>query len=583
MRLGTTGKLSSVLLLVLLGSVLCNEGSSTEPSADDPSADDHSSIEAHKGGGVASHVVAPICGAFMVAVILINFFEKCGLSFIPESAVVIVVGMCLGFILLSSSSKHKIWEDEIFGELNATVLNLILLPLIIFESGWSLRTKDFASQFPYILIFAVIGSVISMLTVGSLICATSQYHGLENSRVAFIFAALIAATDPVATLSTYSSLKVEPLLNIMVFGESTINDAVAITLFNVLNDDSIMVGSDGNSPPTGELVLQMTLGVLKQFFGSAGLGLGLGIVYVLVLRFVHMRHSQALEILFIAMSCFLTFAIAEGVCHLSGIMAVLFCSIFMGIYARPHLSREGSMLTTFYIKQCATLADLGVFLLVGINVVNVDSKGLSFSLWVMLFCLVARAVSTFPLGLMANGIKTCHASIQQRRGEEKESHYLSGKHLFMMWHAGLRGAIALVLCLELGDWVDTVASPDTRAMLRNCTFFLIFVFLLVFGGTTEMMLRLLRIPLGKDMPHDYLYTTSILGCTDKVFTTMNERVFEPVLIGDERLDSMVDEAEKDLEVEAVLDHIMNSSGRSLKGYRHLMEPVPDEDETTESE
>jgi hypothetical protein len=29
---------------------------------------------------------------------------------------------------------------------------------------------------------------------------------------------LIAATDPVATLATYASLKVDPVLNVMVFG-----------------------------------------------------------------------------------------------------------------------------------------------------------------------------------------------------------------------------------------------------------------------------------------------------------------------------------------------------------------------------
>ena len=32
-------------------------------------------------------------------------------------------------------------------------------------------------------------------------------------------------------------------------------------------------------------------------------------------------------------------------------------------------------------------------------------------------------------------------------------------------HAGLRGAIALVLCWELGDWVDEIEGSGTKEML----------------------------------------------------------------------------------------------------------------------
>ena len=38
--------------------------------------------------------------------------------------------------------------------------------------------------------------------------------------------ALISATDPVATLSVFSTLDVPPLLYNIVFGESVLNDAV---------------------------------------------------------------------------------------------------------------------------------------------------------------------------------------------------------------------------------------------------------------------------------------------------------------------------------------------------------------------
>lgn len=46
-----------------------------------------------------------------------------------------------------------------------------------------------------------------------------------------MLSALIAATDPVATLSVFAKLKVHPVLNSFTFGESILNDAVAIVIF----------------------------------------------------------------------------------------------------------------------------------------------------------------------------------------------------------------------------------------------------------------------------------------------------------------------------------------------------------------
>ena len=50
---------------------------------------------------------------------------------------------------------------------------------------------------------------------------------------ALLFGSLISAVDPVATLSIMGNdeLNVDPLLYSLVFGESVLNDAIAISLF----------------------------------------------------------------------------------------------------------------------------------------------------------------------------------------------------------------------------------------------------------------------------------------------------------------------------------------------------------------
>lgn len=50
------------------------------------------------------------------------------------------------------------------------------------------------------------------------------------SGCSFAFGSLISAVDPVATIAIFNALNVDPVLNMLVFGESILNDAVSIVL-----------------------------------------------------------------------------------------------------------------------------------------------------------------------------------------------------------------------------------------------------------------------------------------------------------------------------------------------------------------
>lgn len=52
----------------------------------------------------------------------------------------------------------------------------------------------------------------------------------KNPPRSFAFGSLISAVDPVATIAIFNALNVDPVLNMLVFGESILNDAVAIVL-----------------------------------------------------------------------------------------------------------------------------------------------------------------------------------------------------------------------------------------------------------------------------------------------------------------------------------------------------------------
>eukprot|EP00927_Polykrikos_kofoidii_P018198 TRINITY_DN18390_c0_g1_i1.p1 TRINITY_DN18390_c0_g1~~TRINITY_DN18390_c0_g1_i1.p1 ORF type:complete len:701 (-),score=118.49 TRINITY_DN18390_c0_g1_i1:171-2273(-) len=479
----------------------------------------------------AKDIVAPVSAAYMLVFVVGNFLHVSHLTFLPESLATVFVGMVLGWGMHWGMGA-EFASEKLEGFINSMILNLFLLPSIIFESGWSLRRRDFISQLAYIVIFAVGGTTISMVAVGSLILYFGDQYQITHPRTALCFASLISAVDPVATLATFAHLNVDPLLNILVFGESVINDAVAIVLFDVLNDDKVMGKPGSPFPDTMRLAASITKGVCILMFGSMALAAALCFVYVLVLRFGKMWYSPAFQILFIFVSCFFSYSVAQSV-GLSGIVTVLFNSVFMSTYARPHLSSEGALLASFLLKQMATLADTAVFLFVGVSVVFVNDFGLTFAVYLMPFCLIGRAAAIFPLGLLVNFIK----GLVARRLPAEQKLVLTPRHMVMMWHAGLRGGIALSLVLDLGDWVDALDGQGTKSLLRNATFLLIGVFLLVFGGSTEAMLNWLGLPMGDSVDKDALFyeegdKTSL---TYAFFSRINRKFIMSLLVGSERM------------------------------------------------
>lgn len=414
---------------------------------------------------LAASLVVPSTGIFLVCILIGNMLTLTRWTkWIPESLATLCASILLGLFFRELMSRDMI-EGETFTLVNSVMLNLFLLPIIIFQSGYNLRRHDFMSQFEYILIFAILGTLISTFFIAFVSYGLAQlgWHEITDLRSNFAFAALISAVDPVATLSTYAKLGVDPLLNIMVFGESTINDAVAIVLFNVINDhwDNLSY-------------LGAAWRICVLLFGSMGFGILLSTCLVCFMRLSRMTGHTHGEVLYVWTSAFFIFALAETL-HFSGIIANLFAGIIFGIYGKRHLSEKGQIICDSYLALCAATADNCVFVLCGTSTALMTStRGYIFGLLAVVMCLVARVFSVFPCGLIANGLK----------GVQGEPNTLSWQKLVMMWHSGLRGGIALVLALEVnGEW-----CPH-KATIVNGTFVVICTCLFFLGGSTEVMLK----------------------------------------------------------------------------------------------
>jgi NhaP-type Na+/H+ or K+/H+ antiporter len=466
---------------------------------------------------IANKIVLPASAIFLLIILLSRVFGQSKyLSFLPDSVTIIMASMMLG-VGVRKAIQWGYIDFHQFTLINSVVLNLFLLPIIIFNSGWALNKRNFVSQIEHVHIFAVFGTLISTFTVGGLsyILATKGWHKVTDFRSNMVFGALISAVDPVATLSTYAKLglpETQPLLHTLVFGESAINDAVAIVIFDVVNegwDDLSLVNSSGK--------------IAKLLGGSLFVGVFVAGLMMFLMKKARLKGDTQHEILFLHMSAYCMFAIAESL-HLSGIIAGLFGGMLFGTYGPCLLTKEGNELATEFLEISGMSADTWVFILCGTSTALLNKQdGVLFGMIGVILCLIARGISVPSCSLVCNFIK------KNKFGEGK-TQMITPAHQIMMWHGGLRGGIALVLALE----VDATWCQFKGAIL-NGTFLIICTLLLMLGSTTELLLKKVGLQpddddAGKqeppaDMWSEDFYTARVCAAIDPLV--------RPILVGHE--------------------------------------------------
>jgi sodium/hydrogen exchanger-like protein 6/7 len=174
------------------------------------------------------------------------------------------------------------------------------------------------------LTFAFAGTFISAWTLGIVIWlwALTPFEALNITFVeAISVGATLSATDPVTILAIFNAYKVDPKLYTVIFGESILNDAVAIVMFETARQ------FHGPHQATfGSLV--KGIGVfLLVFTVSLVIGVFVGIATALLLKHTYMRRFPGIESCFILLVAYASYLFSNG-SHMSGIFWPLFQTLF---------------------------------------------------------------------------------------------------------------------------------------------------------------------------------------------------------------------------------------------------------------
>nr|XP_007154088.1 hypothetical protein PHAVU_003G089800g [Phaseolus vulgaris]ESW26082.1 hypothetical protein PHAVU_003G089800g [Phaseolus vulgaris] len=345
---------------------------------------------------------------------------------------------------------------------NYSLLSFLDLPL-------SLYSKPFFSNFGAIVTFAIFGTFLASIVTGVLVYLGGLMYLMY--RLPFVeclmFGALISATDPVTVLSIFQELGTDVNLYALVFGESVLNDAMAISLYRTMTVIK--------THPSGQNFFMVVVRFLETFVGSMSAGVGYSGLDI--------DNLQNLESCLFVLFPYFSYMLAEGL-GLSGIVSILFTGMVMKHYTFSNLSRSSQRFVSSFFELISSLAETFVFIYMGFDIAMEKHSWshVGFIFFSIIFIGIARAVNVFSCAYLVNLVRPAYRQIPR-------------KHQKALWYSGLRGAMAFALALQS---IHDLPDGHGQTILTATTAIVVLTVLLI-GGSTGTMLEALQV-VGSDSP-----------------------------------------------------------------------------------
>jgi CPA1 family monovalent cation:H+ antiporter len=375
---------------------------------------------------------------------------------VPYTVALVVLGVVAGAVL------------PLDVQVTPEIVLLVLLPGLVFEAALRIDIDDFRRTFGGAVLLAAPGVLVSAAIVAAVLAVAT---GLPV-ELGFVVGAMVAATDPVAVVSTFRQLGSPRRLATLIESESLFNDGTALVVFTVA-----VAAVLGPVTPGGIVVSVVTIIVF-----STGIGLAVGWV---ASRLIASVDDHLVELTLSVGAAYGTYLVADRL-NQSGIIATVVAGLLIGNHARRvgMSPRSLEALDTVW-EFFAFLLTAVTFLLIGLAIGLGDvASALPWIAWGIVAILVGRAVVVY---LLLGGASRLVLGRGHRHG-------LPIAWLHILFWGGLRGAVAIAMALSL-----PVDFPR-RDLLQAITFGIVLFTLLVQGTTVEWLID--RVGVGRPLPDE---------------------------------------------------------------------------------
>jgi CPA1 family monovalent cation:H+ antiporter len=353
--------------------------------------------------------------------------------------------------------------------LNDTLLKGVLC-FLLFRGSVRVSWRVLRDQRWLIGWLAFAGTTASCFLTGGIVYSVlSAFDIPVTLSQALLFGALIASTDPVASLAILSKIGLPQKLETVVDGESLLNDGVAVVLFTIFAASAIEDG-EISVAAAGAIFVQEVLG-----------GALLGLTGWMIIHYLMLRSNAYSTGLLITLGIVTSmYDIAQHL-EISGPIATVIAGLLSGNITAPRMNEDMRAPIRIFWTGLDNVLNALLFVFVGFHVVLINPvenviPGIP-GLVSIVAVLIARAISVSAIVGGLNLLNLIRADF-------------FGLTQLLTW-SGLRGGLSLALAVSLPD------SP-WKPLIMNMTFAAV-VFSIVVQGLTirrifssERLVNLLR-------------------------------------------------------------------------------------------
>jgi len=374
---------------------------------------------------------------------------------LPYTLLLLIMGAILGAVGCATGLGMLTRSLRQWVHLNPpTIFFFVFLAPLIFEAAYATEWHVFKRLLVPIVTLSFVVVILQVFVV-----AAFQLHVLRTRFwgpswwSALMFGAMLSATDPISVTATLKSAGASELLNVLIEGESLLNDGSAFVLWEAFFANAKAVGAvDGDV----ESPLQIVVRVLRLSLGGVAMGLAFGLAALLILSLVYEAFEVETSVLVV--TAFLGFWTAQVPATVSGVICNVASGLLLSAYARPLISPSVRDPLHHLWEYIAWVANTIVFVYAGL-LVTAFTWSCSGSqhewrdyLYIFVWFLFLQLLRFVFLALF-------HPLLSLRQK------WFTPRHSIFVGLSGLRGAVSLILALEVAEAAELPSAVRSRVVL----------------------------------------------------------------------------------------------------------------------
>lgn len=358
------------------------------------------------------------------------------------------------------------------------IIFLIFLPPLLYEAAWYTSWHDFWKWKRPISLLAFGLVIITSLAVAYL---TSSIIPGFTVAIGFVLGGIISPPDAIAASSVLKNLEIPKRINVILEGESLVNDASSLIVLRFALA-AVITGQFSFSQAATEFFMSTVMGII----------IGLAVAHIVYLIHRFLPTTPSIDAAFTLISPYFMYLAAEQF-HYSGVMAVVAGGLFLSYRSHEIFKNGKSRLQTINVWATLVLVLNGlVFILIGLElpVIVAGLEGYSlgeacvYGLIISAVVIVLRIVWIYPATFIPRWFSS---KIRKREPSP------GWKGPLVIGWAGMRGVVSLAAALSIPITTSAGIAFPHRNLIIFITFVVILVTLVFQGLTLPLLIKAIKI------------------------------------------------------------------------------------------